>query len=83
YFGGAIVAGKAGQVSYQLDNGNCGLLHDPGDADCLARDLEILMGSETKRETLMKKARERLLRLFVWERYFDHVECAFREIVET
>jgi hypothetical protein len=59
------------------------LLHNPGDLDCLTKDLEMLMGSETERETLMKKARERLLRLFVWERYFDRVEYTFRGILET
>lgn len=83
YFGGAIVAGKAGQVSYQLDDGNCGLLHEPGDVDRLTRDLELLMSSRTERENLMNKARERFLQMFVWERYFDRVECLLRQIIET
>lgn len=83
YFGGAIVAGNAGQISYQLDNGNCGLLHNPGDVDALTKDLEILMASKTERENLMKKARERFLQLFIWERYFDRIECTFRKIIET
>jgi glycosyltransferase involved in cell wall biosynthesis len=83
YFGGAIVAGRAGHVSYQLDDGNCGLLHNPGDVDHLTKDLERLMSSETERENLMKKARKRFLQLFVWERYFDHIESTFRHIMES
>jgi glycosyltransferase involved in cell wall biosynthesis len=82
YFGGAIVAGTAGHVSYQLDDGNCGLLFHPGDVDCLTKHLETLMGSETKREDYMNKARERLLQLFTWEKYFGSIEKSLRHLVE-
>jgi glycosyltransferase involved in cell wall biosynthesis len=82
YFGGAIVAGTSGAVSYQLDDGNCGLLHNPGDVDCLTEHLETLMSSETERENYMRKARERLLQVFTWERYFDLIEGTFRHLVE-
>jgi glycosyltransferase involved in cell wall biosynthesis len=82
YFGGAIISGDAGHVSYQLDDGNCGLLFTPGDLDCLARHLETLMSSQREREFYMSKARERALTLFTWEKYFDHVEGIFRQLIE-
>ena len=82
YFGGAIVAGNAGHISYQLDDGNCGLLFEPGDLDCLTKHLENLMSSQTEREHYMKRARERLVSLFTWEKYFDRVEGVFRHLIE-
>lgn len=83
YFGGAIVAGSAGHISYQLDDGNCGLLFEPGDLDCLTEHLENLMSSQSKREHYIKKARERLLSLFTWENYFDRVEGLFRHLTAS
>jgi glycosyltransferase involved in cell wall biosynthesis len=82
YFGGATVAGTAGAVSYQLDDGNCGLLFEPGDVDCLTQHLETLMGSGTEREHLMNRARERFLKLFIWEKYFDLIEDRCRHLLE-
>jgi glycosyltransferase involved in cell wall biosynthesis len=81
YFGGAIIAGKAGHISYQLDNGKCGLLFEPGDVDRLTSHLEILMSSEKKREQYIIKARERFLKNFTWERYFDRIESRLANLL--
>jgi glycosyltransferase involved in cell wall biosynthesis len=81
YFGSAIVSGNAGSVSYQLDDGYCGLLFEPGDIDSLRDHLKTLMGSEVIRESLMRKARKRFLQCFIWEKYFEEIERNFRGLV--
>ena len=70
YFGGAIVAGNSGYVGYQLDEGTCGLLHEPGDVEQLTKHLQCLMGSESQRQALQAKAQKRMMDLFTWEAHF-------------
>ena len=81
YFGGAIVAANSGVISYQLDGGDCGLIFEPGDIDCLTGHLETLMSSEMEREKFLKKAQKRLLEVFTWERYFDSIKSTFGQLV--
>jgi polysaccharide biosynthesis protein VpsI len=81
YFGGAIVAGVSGAVPHQLENGRCGLLHQPGDLDALTGHLQSLMASAELREAQMARARQRMLDLFVWERYFPELEAVFRQVL--
>ena len=83
YFGGAIVAGISGAVSYQLADGRCGLLHHPGDIDGLTSHLQTLMTSEAERDGYRERARARLLDLFVWERYLPELTQAFRRALGT
>jgi glycosyltransferase involved in cell wall biosynthesis len=83
YFGGAIVAGESGHVGYQLGDGACGLLHKPGDIDSLTAHLETLMASEQERNRYMSKARERIIKFFIWEEYFPMLEEKVRALVQT
>lgn len=83
YFGGAIIASASGAIPYQLDNGKCGLLFDPGDIESLTDHLDNLMSSESEREYYMNEARERLLRYFTWEIYFNLVENKFMNLAES
>ncbi len=80
YFGGAIVAGISGGVDYQLENGECGLLHSPGDVDTLTAHLNTLMASPATRNRYMTKARARVKLMFMWERYFPDLEKKFRAL---
>lgn len=82
YFGGAIVAGISGAVSYQLDNGTCGMLHQPGDVNLLTSHLNILMGSWEERQHYMRMARERMIEHFTWERHFPVIEEKLRRLIE-
>ncbi len=83
FFGGAIVAGRSGSVGYQLANGGCGLLHEPGDVEGLAMQLEQLIDSKMLRNRLMAAARERMLELFTWEAYFPALEGDCSELVSS
>ncbi len=76
YFGGAIVSGNAGFISYQLDDGACGLLFKGGDVAALRDHLQQLMASPELREQYMQRAKERMVNMFVWERYFPAIEEA-------
>lgn len=81
YFGGAIVAARSGAVPYQLDEGSCGLLHEPGDVDDLVACLDALISSMTDREQLMSAARQRMIEHFCWETHFPALEAECREII--
>ena len=83
YFGGAIVAGNSGHVGYMLDGGRCGYLFNPGNVEQLVSRLDRLMGDEREREALMKRARERLIAEFTWERYFDQIEQHLRRVLKV
>jgi glycosyltransferase involved in cell wall biosynthesis len=83
YFGGAIVAAASGAIPFQLDGGTCGLLFEPGDTELLTDHLRRLMSSEIDRAELMKKARERFLEVFTWEKYFQSVERELQGLIES
>ena len=80
YFGGAIIAGNSGGVSFQLNNGECGIIHQPNDLTALTEGLDLLMSSESEREKFMSRARERFINTFTWEKYFAHIEQKFRAL---
>ncbi len=81
YFGGAIVAGNSGYVGYQLDEGTCGLLHEPGDVEQLTKHLQCLMGSEAQRQALRTQAQKRMVNLFTWEAHFPTLEYKLRKLI--
>lgn len=80
YFGGAIVAAQAGWIEFQLAGG-CGLMYPSGDQTALTQHLRRLMASESLRNDLMSKARERVLSEFAWEKRFSEIESELRRVV--
>jgi len=80
YFGGAIVAANSGYVSYQLDEGNCGMLHASGDVDELTRCLGTLISSPETRQVYQEKAQKRFSDVFTWEQYYPTIERCFRNL---
>jgi glycosyltransferase involved in cell wall biosynthesis len=84
YFGGAIISGNAGFISYQLDDGACGLLLKGGDVATLRSHLQQFMASPELRAQYMQRAKERLATEFAWECYFPAIEEACkRRIAKT
>lgn len=81
FFGGSIIATTAGHIRYQLDDGNCGLLFDPGNIDMLTQHLNYLMKFNSEREYYIEKSRARVLEHFIWEKYFDNLESYLRELI--
>jgi glycosyltransferase involved in cell wall biosynthesis len=82
YFGGAIVAATSGHIKYQLDDGNCGLLFEPGDIDKLTEHLRHLMKSNMERDSFIEKSRGRVLEHFIWEKYFNQLDSHLKELVK-
>lgn len=83
YFGGAIVAGDSGYVGYQLAQGTCGLLHEPGDLAQLTTHLSTLMQSEAVRTQLMQNARQRMSEYFTWDHQFPRLAQKFEELLTS
>lgn len=81
YFGGAIISSRVGIVPYQLDDGRCGILVEPGDAESLASALRRLMKSEAEQCRLMQNARQRVTKTFSWERNIQTLEAEMRRIL--
>lgn len=67
-------------MPYQLEQGKCGLLFQPGDVETLTAHLRALMASETARLGLMERARARMVQLFTWENYFPALQEKFRAL---
>jgi glycosyltransferase involved in cell wall biosynthesis len=81
YFGGAVISSRVGVVPYQLDNGRCGVLVDPGDTESLAAALRRLMGNEAERCRLMHGARQRVIGTFSWERNIQTLQAEICRIL--
>lgn len=81
YFGGAIVAATSGHIKYQLDNGLCGLLFNPGDVGKLTEHLNDLMKSRRKRESFIHNSKVRVLEHFVYEKYFDELDSHLKGLI--
>lgn len=82
YFCGAIVAGHSGFVPYQLA-GKSGLLYPPGDVAALTAHLRMLMSSSGTRAQFTEKARNRMIYLFTWEKYFPMLQEKFRALADA
>jgi glycosyltransferase involved in cell wall biosynthesis len=73
FFGGAIIAARAGWIGYQLEGG-CGLVYPSDDIHTLREHLVATMSSPQLRATLMIKAKKRMVDQFSWESKFEGVE---------
>lgn len=62
-----IVASASGGIPEVLDNGNCGILVEPGNIDELASGIMYISKNPSYAENLAKKAYEHLLNNYVWK----------------
>jgi phosphatidylinositol alpha-1,6-mannosyltransferase len=63
-----VVAARAGGVPDAVADGVSGMLVEPGDAEGLARALVELLRDSARRADLGRRARERVLSEFTWDR---------------
>jgi len=77
-----VVADRVGQVPEYVEDGVSGILVPPGDATAFAQAVAELLLDSDRRKALGAEARERVLRVFDWDRLVDAVEAAY-EIVST
>ncbi len=64
FFGKPIISAQVGQVSYQLDDGRCGVMFPAGDQTELARSMAGLMSQPARCLELGKHAKQRACELF-------------------
>jgi len=78
-FGKACIGGSAGGTPEVIEDGETGLLVPFGDLETLRNALDRLIGDAELRRSMGLRGRERVRRLFAYERYRDRVEAYLRE----
>lgn len=76
------VATRVGGVPEVIEDGETGLLCDPGQPESLRRAIERLATDDTKRERLGDNGRESVAESFSWEQMYDRYETSLSEVVE-
>lgn len=61
-----VVASAIGQLPHLLDDGRCGVLTDPGDADALASAIDDLLANHDRRQALARRGRQRVEQHHTW-----------------
>ncbi|MGI8421852.1 MAG: glycosyltransferase family 4 protein [Gaiellaceae bacterium] len=79
--GRPVVAGAVGGLLDLVDDGETGLLVEPGDVDGLRAALERLLGDAELRHRLGAAARERVRKRFSWGTVTNDTLAAYRSIV--
>ena len=74
--GAVPVVSRLGAYEEVVDDGDAGLLFDPGDVDVLAAQLERVVGDAALRERLRRAAAPLRARLD-WSRVADEVEAVY------
>lgn len=76
--GVAVVAERVGESTQYIQNGETGLLVEPGDAEGLAAAVLRLLGDEPLRRRLSEQAREGLAARHTWGQVAQKAEKAYR-----
>tara|TARA_Y100001970_G_scaffold76719_1_gene97406 strand:+ start:6966 stop:8168 length:1203 start_codon:yes stop_codon:yes gene_type:complete len=79
--GKPVVASNIGGISETLDNGNAGLLFEPGNIDELFTNIELLYSDISARESYGQKAREYSVRKFSFQALGTSYNKFYRSIL--
>lgn len=77
--GTPVVATRVGGIQYTVDHEVTGLLVPPHDEFALAKALGRVLTDRPLRDRLAANGRERVARLFTWDRVAAHLEATFRD----
>lgn len=75
-----VVASRVGGIPEAVENGESGLLVEPGDSTELARAILRLLCDENLRRSLTEAARERAVKIFSWEQTAKNLICQYEKI---
>jgi glycosyltransferase involved in cell wall biosynthesis len=78
FLGIPVISSDAGCAEYFLDNGKCGMIFENGHTDRLAERLKVLMDNGTLRKEIGKKAEERCLALFTWDKIAKQLDVMIK-----
>jgi glycosyltransferase involved in cell wall biosynthesis len=76
----AVVASDAGGLPEVVENGVTGLVVPRGDSTALAQAIGSLLADPQRRRRMGQAGRERVLRLFDWDRSAEQFEEIYREV---
>lgn len=79
--GKAVVASRSGQIAEVIEEGENGLLVEPGKVGELSRAIVRLLQNEEERSRLGKRAYEQAVKEHSWERYVERLEGVYRSVV--
>lgn len=75
--GCAIVASKDGQISEVVQDGQTGILVEPGEASNLSKALINLINNPAQRRRLGLNARQQAISNHSWEKYIERLEAIY------
>jgi glycosyltransferase involved in cell wall biosynthesis len=81
--GRPIVASAVGENVEYLDNGNAGILVEPGNADAFADGMIKLLRDPGRAEEFGRRAERRIWERYDWARQVEKVEGAYRAAAHT
>lgn len=80
--GKAIVASRSGQIVDIIQDGQTGVLVKPGDTAELSRAILQLLANADERARLGGNARRQALERYSWDRYVEHLETVYKQVLE-
>lgn len=80
--GCAIVASKDGQISEVIQDGQTGILVEPGEVNDLSRALISLINNPIQRKRLGLNARQQAVQHHSWEKYIERLEAVYLSAIQ-
>jgi glycosyltransferase involved in cell wall biosynthesis len=77
-----VVATKVGGIPEVVEDGTTGLTVESGDSKGLAEAILYILSNDGLRKSMGRRARERVMRLFSWERIAKDTSSLYEEVCE-
>ncbi|MGQ9721253.1 MAG: glycosyltransferase family 4 protein [Candidatus Jordarchaeum sp.] len=81
--GTPVVAFKVGALPQVMEDGKTGVLAEPGDWRAMAKAVVKILKDKELRESMGKRGRERVEKLFTWKNAAEQVIEIYREIINA
>ncbi|MEW5760594.1 MAG: glycosyltransferase [Candidatus Thermoplasmatota archaeon] len=77
-----VVASKVGGIPYVVEDGETGFLVEPMNKNDIAEKILLLISNPSLAETMGKKGRERVIKMFQWEDVAKKIETNLKKALE-
>ncbi|MEM3586582.1 MAG: glycosyltransferase family 4 protein [Candidatus Jordarchaeaceae archaeon] len=81
--GTPIVAFRVGALPQVVEDGKTGILVTPGDWKAMAKAVERILTNSELRDSMGKRGRERVEKLFTWRKAAEKVMEIYREVIDA
>lgn len=75
-----VVASRSGGVPEVVDDGKNGFLVEPGDVKRVGEYIDLLLSDKKLQQDMGKKAREKVVNVFTWDKVAERVLEGYREV---